>query len=244
MATVIGMYALRIGPARTVAPAGGRATATATAARPVQQNTPVSRDGAKDPYATTQAYQQALQALDTIPVKGRAPMTGYDRDRFGPAWSDDNTMMFGHNGCDTRNDVLRRDLAYVETKPDNQCVVVRGLLHDPYTGTDITFLRGGETSARVQIDHVVALADAWQTGAQSWPAGQRQNYANDPDVLIAVQGDANQAKGAADAASWLPPNKAFRCAYVSRQVAIKQKYGLWMTGAERDAVRTVLTGCV
>ncbi len=193
----------------------------------------------------TAAVPPALSALSAVPVKGRAPMTGYSRQQFGSAWSDDTAEPFGHNGCDTRNDVLRRDLTGVSIKPRTDgCVVLSGLLHDPYSGVVIRFVRGRATSNRVQIDHVVALGDAWQTGAQQLSAGRRRDLANDPLNLIAVDGPTNEGKGDADAASWLPPNKSFRCAYVARQVAVKAKYRLWMTRAEHDATARVLSRCL
>lgn len=187
----------------------------------------------------------ALATLDTLPIRGRAPKTGYQRDLFGPAWSDDVTVADGHNGCDTRNDILRRDLVNVEIKPDtNGCVVQSGTLHDPYTGTTIEFRRGRGTSQKVQIDHVVALSDAWQKGAQGWDEATRRNFANDPANLQATDGPTNEQKGDGDAATWLPPNKSYRCTYVSRIVAVKAEYGLWVTQAEHDAIARVLSsGC-
>jgi hypothetical protein len=121
--------------------------------------------------------------------------------------------------------------------------VQKGTLHDPYTGEIIQFERG-ENSNKVQIDHVVALSDAWQKGAQSLSETERKNLANDPLNLLAVDGPANQQKGDGDAATWLPPNKAFRCQYVARQVAVKKKYQLWVTTAENEAMHRVLNGCV
>jgi hypothetical protein len=194
--------------------------------------------------AATASPASALAALATIPVKGRAPMTGYDRGDFGPAWSDDTDADGGHNGCDTRNDVLRRDLRDVVLKPGTGgCVVLRGTLADPYTGRTIDFVRGERTSLAVQIDHVVALADAWQTGAQQLAPVERQRLANDPLELLAVDGPTNQRKGAGDAATWLPPSKPYRCTYVSRQIAVKRAYHLWVTKAEGDAMRRVLASC-
>ena len=184
----------------------------------------------------------ALVALAAIPVKGRAPMTGYTRDQFGPTWTDDNGDRLGHNGCDTRNDILARDLTRIGYR-DGNCVVATGLLHDPYSGRDISFLRGETTSTAVEIDHVVALGDAWQTGAQRLSYVQRVDYANDPGVLLAVDGPLNEAKGDADAGTWLPPNKSYRCEYVARQVTIKTKYRLWMTAAEQAAAARVLASC-
>jgi hypothetical protein len=168
-------------------------------------------------------------------------MTGYDRDAFGQAWSDDTDDQWGHNGCDTRNDILRRDLT--QTSVGNGCTVYSGVLDDPYTGRRISFTRGVGTSSAVQIDHVVALGDAWQTGGQQLGPAQRVDLANDPLNLIAVDGPTNQAKRDADAASWLPPNKAFRCAYVARQVAVKHEYRLWVTAAEQVAMERVLARC-
>lgn len=185
-----------------------------------------------DPAAATAALTQ----LDSIPVKGRASMTGYTRDQFGPAWED-----VDNNSCDTRNDILRRDLTGITIKADG-CVILTGTLNDPYTGTVIAFERGPK-SADVQIDHVVALADAWQKGAQQWDAGKRLQFANNPENLLAVDGPANMQKGAGDLATWLPPNKSFRCTYAAKTVNVKAKYGLWMTQAEHDKAREILTSC-
>ena len=171
-------------------------------------------------------------------------MTGYDRGEFGQAWSDDVDVEGGHNGCDTRNDILRRDLADLVVKPGtNGCVASSGTLFDYYTAQTVPFLRGTTTSDDVQIDHVVALADAWQTGAQQITADQRRNLANDPLNLQAVEGPVNQAKAAGDAATWLPPDKSYRCTYVARQIGVKARYGLWVKATERDAMVDVLAGC-
>ncbi|BBX23520.1 hypothetical protein MTER_29310 [Mycolicibacter terrae] len=184
-----------------------------------------------------------LARLDALPIKGRAPKTGYERALFGPAWSDDVTVPDGHNGCDTRNDILRRDLVDIEIKPGtNDCVVASGVLNDPYTGTAIAFQRGRGSSQAVQIDHVVALSDAWQKGAQQWDEPTRRNFANDPLNLQATSGPINEQKGDGDAATWLPPNKSYRCEYVSRIVEVKSGYGLWVTQAEHDAIARILTG--
>jgi hypothetical protein len=181
----------------------------------------------------------ALEALADLAVKGRAPKTGYSRDQFGPAWSDTD-----HNGCDTRNDVLHRQLTAVTTKAGtHNCIVLTGVLADPYTGKRIVFKRGEKTSDAVQVDHVVAESDAWQTGAQQLSAGRRLQFANDPINLIAVDGPTNQSKGDSDAATWLPKNKAYRCAYVARQIKVKATYGLWVTAAEKAAMVRVLVDC-
>jgi hypothetical protein len=181
----------------------------------------------------------ALAQLETIPVKGRAPKTGYTREEFGPAWAD-----VDRNGCDTRNDILARDLEAETFKPGTQdCVVASGVLADKYTGITINFVRGNTTSSAVQIDHLVALSDAWQKGAQQLSADQRRQLANDPLNLMAADGPTNGAKGDKDAATWLPPNKPFRCEYVARQTAVKAKYQLWATQAERDAIAGILASC-
>jgi hypothetical protein len=180
-----------------------------------------------------------VTTLATLVVKGRAPKTGYERALFGQAWAD-----VDRNGCDTRNDILRRDLtAYTLKAGTNGCLVLKGTLRDPYTAVSIAFVRGPGTSTQVQIDHVVALSDAWQKGAQRWSGAQRTAFANDPLNLLAVDGPTNERKSDGDAATWLPPRKAFRCAYVARQVAVKHKYGVWVTPAERDAMVRVLQTC-
>jgi hypothetical protein len=181
----------------------------------------------------------ALAAVPLLAVNGRAPMTRYSRAQFGPQWAD-----VDRNGCDTRNDILRLDLDPVTVQAGTRgCVVASGILADPYTGRNIAFQRGITTSSAVQIDHVVALGDAWQTGAQTWTAVRRQAFANDPLNLLAVDGPANEQKGDGDTATWLPANKAFRCPYVARQVSVKRKYALSVTAAERDAMTRVLTSC-
>ncbi|MDM7830248.1 HNH endonuclease family protein [Cellulomonas edaphi] len=174
-------------------------------------------------------------ALAALPVRAPASSDGYERSRFGAAWADED-----HNGCDTRDDVLARDLAGAVR---DACTVLRGVLDDPYTGERIVFARG-PGSAEVQIDHVVALADAWRTGAAQWTAARRRSFANDPANLLAVAGGANQDKGASDASAWLPPLVGYRCVYVLRQVRVKAAYGLWVTPDERGAMRRELGRCV
>ncbi len=171
--------------------------------------------------------------LDTLAVKGRAPKTGYTRSQFGEGWS---TRL----GCSTREIILARDLKNAVIK---DCKVMSGILNDPYTGKMIQFIRGPQTSQAVQIDHVVALSDAWQTGAQALSSSEREALANDPLELLAVDGAANQQKSDGDAATWLPPNKSFRCQYVSRQIEVKVKYHLWVTVAEKIAIERVLQSC-
>lgn len=196
-------------------------------------------------------WQTAKLKLADLPVKGRAPKTGYDRSNFGPTWTDANSADPGgtsHNGCDTRNDILRRDLTSIVLKSVSGCGnglgVARGTLFDPYTGKTMQFVRGTGTSTLVQIDHVVSLSNAWQTGAQQKSAAARVDFANDPLNLIAVEGRVNQAKSDGDAATWLPPNKAFRCTFAYRQVMVKSKYRLWVTKPEGEALNRILTSCI
>lgn len=183
--------------------------------------------------------QSALDTLNTLEVKGRAPKTGYSRDQFGQAWAD-----VDHNGCDTRNDIFARDLTSITYKAGSRaCVVASGILNDPYTGSVINFVRGNDTSTAVQIDHIVAISDAWQSGAQNLSEEQREQIANDPINLLAVDGPTNQQKSDGDAAAWLPPNKSYRCTYVSKQIEVKAKYGLWVKQAEKDAMINILSSC-
>jgi hypothetical protein len=183
------------------------------------------------PGATTPPTADA--ALQTLAVKGRAPLTGYVRSAYGSPWAD-----VDHNGCDTRNDILARDLTHTVIASD--CTVTSGLLNDPYTLKQIQHIAG---RSAIDIDHVVSLSNAWQTGSFSWPATKRMAFANDPLNLLAVDASANRQKGDGDAATWLPPNKAYRCPMVARQIAVKAKYGLWVTPAERDAMARVLATC-
>jgi hypothetical protein len=181
----------------------------------------------------------ATAVLETLPVKGRAPKTGYTRAQFGAAWAD-----VDRNGCDTRNDILNRDLTSIIYKPGTRnCVVASGILVDRYSGETINFLRGNLTSMEVQIDHVVALSNAWQTGAFKLSADKRRALANDPLNLFAVKGRLNSQKGDGDAATWLPPLKSFRCIYVAQQIAVKAKYSLWLVAPEKAAMASILAKC-
>lgn len=218
-------------PTRTASPTATRKSTAATSTA-ASSNTSAPSRGANGRLTVT-------AALADIPTKGRAPRTGYERDEFGSGWKDTD-----HNGCDSRNDILTRDLTHRTYKPGtHECVVLTGVLKDPYTGTTISFTRGVGTSTAVQIDHVVALSDAWQKGAQGLSADTREELANDPLNLLAVDGPTNGGKSDGDAATWLPPRAAFRCDYVARQTAVKLKYGLWMTSAEKSAIRRVVSTC-
>lgn len=198
-------------------------------------NTPNQPESTTPTKTTTNsAVGKAIDALGKLIIKGRAPKTNYSREQFGSGWKK-------IGGCDMREIILNRDL--LDVKINDKCQVVSGILNDPYTGKTIYFVRGNTTSGEVQIDHVVALSDAWQKGAQQFTLEERIQLANDPLELLAVDGAINQQKGDGDAATWLPPNKSFRCQYVSRQIAVKQKYGLWVTQAEHDAMSAILNKC-
>ena len=179
---------------------------------------------------------KASTLLAKLPVKGRAPKTGYDRDLFSDGW--------GKIGeCDARNFILRRDLKSITWRSSPRCTVSTGILNDPYTARKIYFVRGVSTSSAVQIDHVVAVSDAWQKGAQKLSFSKRYAFYNDPLNLLAVDGPSNQRKSDSDAASWLPPNRKYWCSYVSRQIAVKYKYKLWVTSAEKSSMSRVLKTC-
>jgi hypothetical protein len=185
--------------------------------------------------AVTVRKERATAIIETLAVKGRAAKTGYDRSSFSH-WRDPD-----RNGCDARNDILRRDLTNLVIKTDsNGCKVLGGVLADPYSGKNIDFVFG---ASLVDIDHVVALSNAWQTGAFQFTSEIRLQFANDPLNLLAVSASLNRQKGDGDAATWLPPTKSYRCQYVARQIAVKKKYGLWLTKPEKVAMSTLLAKC-
>ncbi|QCX26482.1 excalibur calcium-binding domain-containing protein [Nocardioides jishulii] len=187
------------------------------------------------PTPTAAALGDAATVLAALPVKGRAPMTGYDRAMFGQAWMDAD-----RNGCDTRNDMLAAHLTEIRLE-SNGCVVTSGVLADSYTATVVDFVKGH--GALVDIDHIVSLGNSWATGASFWSMQQRAALANDPLNLLPVDASANRQKGDGDAATWLPPSKSYRCEYVARQVTVKQKYGLWVTPPEAAAMQRILVAC-
>ena len=181
----------------------------------------------------------AASVLSTLAVKGRAPKTGYDRDQLFGDWADPDG-----NGCDSRNDVLARDLTNkVFGTGRDKCLVLSGNLLDPYSGKSFNFVRGQGTSALIPIDHVVAVSDAWQKGAFKWDEIKRVNFYNDPLNLMATQRTLNSQKGDGDAATWLPPLKSYRCTYIARQIAVKAKYSIWVTKAEKEAMLRILKSC-
>ncbi len=188
--------------------------------------------------------------LDTLTVLAERPdVPGYQRGcaagqrcSFGPAWTDDSAAPDGHNGCGTRNDVLREQLTGVVLADGSRCAVVAGTLQDPYTGNTIAFRKAD--AAAVQIDHVYALARAFDMGAARWTQQQRTAFANDTELeLLAVDGAVNQAKGDAGPAEWMPPDPVGACGYVQRYIAIAARYRLAITAAEHGSMANILTGC-
>ena len=192
---------------------------------------------------TVQPGTDVLAGVTVVPVRVR----GYDyrRAAFGEAWDDDNDAPGGHNGCDTRNDILNRDLVdktYVSIKrcPD---AVATGILRDPYTNATIAFTRGNQVGAAVQIDHIVPLALAWDMGARDWSDAMRIRFANDPANLLAVAGQANQDKGDQEPATWMPPNHAFWCQYAMQFIAVARGYGLAVDQASAPELREAAATC-
>lgn len=222
---------VEIGPSESAAV---RSPPASSSANPSES--PESPESSAEPRST------AAIAIDQLAQLADAPsgyLAGYDRDYFGHGWIDTD-----RNGCDTRNDILGRDLDGVAHKPGtHDCVVLSGVLQDPYTGLTISFVRGNATSTLVQIDHVVPLGYVWQVGAANWTEDQQVGFANDPRNLLAVDGEANQAKSASGPSEWLPPNQGFRCEYVERFVGILFSYQLSIEAADRDVAESVLAGC-
>ena len=175
----------------------------------------------------------------------RAHRYDYRRPAFGDAWDDNNDAPLGHNGCDTRDDILNRDLVdktYVSIK---RCpnAVATGTLHDPYTNTTIAFQRGAKVGEAVQIDHIVPLAYAWDMGAYNWPFPERLRFANDPANLLAVEGQANQDKGDSPPALWMPPNTAFACQYAMQFITVLRGYQLPVDQASAGVLRQAAATC-
>ena len=206
----------------------GGSSATPTGAAPSTSST-----------VAASAVADALQDLHALPLSD-AYVPGYDRNAFGQAWADTD-----RNGCDTRNDVLRRDLFDVVTKPGtNGCVVLSGTLHDPYTGRAIAFQRGETSSLAVQIDHRVPLAYAWRHGAASWTAEQRELFANDQATnLVAVDGPANEEKSGSGPSGWMPRNTGDACSYAASFVAVATKWRLSISTADARALDRTLSAC-
>ena len=212
--------------------------------------TQVSDDNTARPPAQTTAPASTPSSLgDITTVPTRPDVPGYDRDCgtgnacvFGPAWSDDVDVSGGHNGCDTRNDILARDLTATTFKPGTRdCVVLPGTLTDPYTGATLAFQRGEGTSALVQIDHVIPLAAAWDHGASTWTPERRRDFANDPRNLTATVGEINQSKGDRTPEAWLPEHG--QCQYAAAYLETATAYDLTISTGDDQALADALAGC-
>lgn len=190
-------------------------------------------------YRAEQSSADSLLAkdvLENLAVKDKDTEHKYYRKLFYDNWG------MTASGCNTREAILARDLTEIVYK-NNSCKVESGTLNDPYTGKAIHFQRGQDTSSAVQIDHIVALSNAWSTGAYLLSDEERYEISQDPLNLVAVDGPANQEKSDQAADTWLPSNEAFRCQYVARQISVKYKYHLWLTPAEKLAMQKVLATC-
>ncbi|MFJ4714745.1 DUF1524 domain-containing protein [Streptomyces sp. NPDC088785] len=184
---------------------------------------------------------QARAQLNTLTVAWGKNWQTYRRSAFGDGWSDAVDAPGGRNGCDTRDDVLRRDLDDLREGDRNRCVVISGTLHDPYTGKKLPY--SYRRASQIQTDHVVALGAAWRAGAWAWTPQKRLAYANDLDVLLAADKTANHEKSSSTPDRWKPPNKAFWCEYGRRWTGIKSKYALTVTPPEKQAVQDLLASC-
>ncbi|GGU33553.1 HNH endonuclease family protein [Streptomyces lavendofoliae] len=201
-------------------------------------------DGTKPglaPLTSDTDRAEARRVLEALTVKGRGPKTGYDRDEFGYAWMDTaDGVPLARNGCDTRNDLLKRDGREIRFRTGSDCVVVAMTLHDPYTGKDIAWKKA--EAVQVQVDHVVPLSYSWQMGSSRWPEPKREQFANDPLNLLPVDGPTNSRKGDSGPASWLPPDKGIRCAYVVRFAQVAVKYRLPVAAADKRTMRAQCGG--
>ncbi|EGX56186.1 lipoprotein [Streptomyces zinciresistens K42] len=237
-AAVLGTVLLLAGCENVDLSGGGPSGSAVPAAEPGRAVSPLDNpDGTAPGLApvTTDADRAEARALiEKVTTKGRGPRTGYDRDEFGYAWTDSapGGVPFSRNGCDTRNDLLKRDGQKVTFRSGSDCVVVSMTLYDPYTGKDIAWKKAKATE--VQIDHVVPLSYAWQMGASRWSKGKREQLANDALNLLPVSGSDNSAKRDSGPASWLPPNKAIRCSYAVRFAQVAEKYGLSVTAPDKE----------
>ncbi|POX57120.1 HNH endonuclease [Streptomyces sp. Ru71] len=194
-------------------------------------------DGTKPGLAPVTSAADRFEAralIGKVATKGRGPKTGYERAEFGYAWMDSvpGDVPYAHNGCDTRNDLLKRDGENLRFRKGSNCVVVALTLHDPYTGKTIEWTKSRATT--VQIDHVMPLSYDWQMGASRWAKDKREAIANDPLNLIPVDGPTNGAKSDSGPATWLPPDKRVRCAYAVRFAQVSLKYALPVTAADKQ----------
>ena len=200
---------------------------------------PAARSGAP----TVTAGTDVLAGVSVVPDRVRGD--DYRRAAFGSAWDDGTSAPGGGNGCDTRNDILRRDLVDTTAVATKRCpqAVATGTLRDPYTNATVAFMRGNKVGASMQIDHIVPLAYAWVMGARDWPAGMRARFANAPANLLAVAGNANQDKGDQPPGAWMPPNSAFWCQYAVQFIEVMRGYRLPVDDASAQRLRAATRTC-
>lgn len=207
-------------------------------------------EGASSPYSV----QKALEVAQTIPT-ATPHADGYNRSEQFGTWINSADMC---GSATTRDYILKRDLTNVEQ--NSKCQVTSGNFNDPYTGKSMTFTRGQNTSSLIQIDHVVALNDAYASGLyKDSRASERVTYANDPEVLVASEGTANNVKGngvnlksagagsskweASTPSVWLPSYEPYQCEYMAKRVYIKDKYDLTMSTWEKSETVSFLKQC-
>lgn len=175
---------------------------------------------------TTQSDAQAL--VDQLTVAPEGSGAGYDRDLF------DHWIDVDHDGCHTRCEVLEAEKRYdLPGLPQGGWLSI----YDGYSTDD---------ASELDVDHVVALSEAWRSGADRWDANRRRAFANDldePDALIAVTASTNRSKSDRDPASWQPPNSGAWCQFGLGWVRVKIKWELTADDAEVRALRNILRGC-
>jgi len=228
------MYKIRRGVAVLIAVV---AVAAWLVINPQSYDTEVIENQGSDQSDVVDENLLAIDVLNKLEIKGRAPKTGYSREQFYSNWP-------VVDGCSLRQRIIKREMGDTAIlSSENNCDVISGEYDEPYTGSHLIFYQKSDFTSGVQIDHVVSLSDAWQKGAQNLTKEERYNIATDPLNLLAVDAATNMKKSDGDAATWLPPNKKFRCAYVARQVSVKYKYKLWVSEAEYGAIAKILENC-
>lgn len=238
LAIVVAAIALTAGGGRLASPTPAQTRPAAVTAEAGQSLVDAGLASSSSSGELAVDVPAATALLESLPVSDAGSPTPYDRDAYGQAWADTN-----HNGCDTRNDVLARDLTAETFKPGtHDCVVLTGTLADPYTGSTIAFVRGQGTSEKVQIDHLIPLGLAWQHGASGWSAEQRESFANDFDNLTAVDGSSNSSKSDKGPDEWLP-TLAYQCEYVTRFTYVASKYSLSLATTDEAAIAKILPTC-
>jgi hypothetical protein len=171
--------------------------------------------------------------LKTLPVSPEYP-SGYDRDLF-KHWSDADKDCFN-----TRAEVLQLETS-TKTSHSSTCTIKNGKWYSPYD--NVTLVEAG----KLDVDHVVALKEAWDSGAKKWDSRSREAFANDlgyAGSLIAVSLGSNRSKSDRDIAEWLPTNASYRCTYVAVWVSVKWRWSLTVDAAEKTAISNVLKGCL